>query len=373
VEPAQHGFTRPCIPSIGSGRITEPGVLREDEARYQEETTVMKPTRIIVHAFCAIGLLLPRLLQAQISNVEFGPVGGPYQTVGHYDNATASWVVDNSGKVTLVKDTYYQFIVTTNGNDFTFNLVGTDWANFTYDQAASSLGSEDKCGIAVHCAVLRLYCGVVQHWLGGPDGTDEEQSDNFEICTKNGANSVCRPVGRFNCENSEKSALIPGQPTDYFASWGDELHVPANAVAQPTSVVLTRPSTILHSPDAVPGGYTSITESIEISPATLLHPATVVMRYSAGQVRGGQESSLTMFRFDQGSGTWQPISSVLDTQAKTLTFQTQSFGVFGYTGRLLGPEMPSMTGWALLVLVSLLLASEVWWLTRGRGSLTRTA
>ncbi|MDQ5901546.1 MAG: Peptidoglycan-binding domain 1 protein [Patescibacteria group bacterium] len=60
----------------------------------------------------------------------------------------------------------------------------------------------------------------------------------------------------------------------------------------------------------------------------LLKPATVTMYYEEGELSGVDESSISMYHFDDSSGWSKLTSCVLDKENNSLTCQTESFSKF---------------------------------------------
>jgi hypothetical protein len=247
----------------------------------------------------------------------------------------------------LAKGQLRQLKITTVDN-FNLNLTGYDWLDEIYSRGAATLGG---CGpIAIYCGFMSISCNANSHVLVGSIHAGE-QSDAMCVCTENGHNSACQEIGRFNCVNDDSHSLVPGIPSDYVSSWGDEFNFPAGAVTQSQSITLSAPRP-MPFPEMVPSGFLPVTEADTLAPATLVlaQPVTITIHYSDDEVQGGQESTLTVLRFDENSASWIPQSGVIsDTAANTLTFQTQRFGTYGFSA-LPSPTVPATTTIGLVVL-----------------------
>jgi hypothetical protein len=264
---------------------------------------------------------------AQITQCVQGPPGGPFVTAGAYNSATASW--DEGPAVSLAPGELRQIRCET-PRAFTLQLVGTDYLNVTYDQANSVLGG-GGCGAGVRCAVLQISCDATLFELVGPLNTDEEQSDQLEVCTLPGPNQACRPIGRWDCDKQQAAVLDPVTGLHVVTPWGDALTIPAFGGPAAVNIVVSN-AFPLPDPAAVPHGFLPITEAVTLSPPGLTLPAgTLTIQYSEGEVRGGLEPTVSAFVFDRGASIWLPMDSVVDTLSNTITVEITEFGTYGFS------------------------------------------
>ncbi len=263
---------------------------------------------------------------AQITRCEQGPIGGPYVSAGEYGKPLAlQW---NPGPPVSIPPGGAREIRCVTEFGFSLDLVGTDLANFTYDSKNSVRGG-GGCAPAFRCALFLITCDD-QFKLRGPKGSDGEQSDALEICTLPGANQACRSIGRWDCDKQQTALLTPATPLTLLTPWGDGLIVPTFGGAA-TNITVSN-AFPLSNPTQVPSGFLPITEAVTLAPAGLPVPgATLTIRYSDGEIRGGVESTVTAFAFDTATGVWVPTPSITDVDNNTITIQVNQFGTYGFT------------------------------------------
>jgi len=111
------------------------------------------------------------------------------------------------------------------------------------------------------------------------------------------------------------------------------LEVLPNSLLAATSITLSNPFPI-PNPENVPAGFLSISEALSMEPfnTLLLLPALVDLPYTDGEVEGYVENQLQVMKYDPAMEKWNPISSSVNTDANTLFFNTNTFGIFGFTG-----------------------------------------
>ena len=263
---------------------------------------------------------------AQIVRCEQGPVGGPHVPAGQYGTPTPlQW---NPGPSVSIPPGGARELRCETTRAMGLDLVGTDWANFTYSKRNSTLGGAG-CPLAISCAVFVISCDANFH-LTGPLGSDGEQSDDLEVCTLPGPNQACRSIGRWDCDKEQTALLSPGVPFTLLTPWGDSLTVPTYGGAA-VNVTLSNAFPLANAIE-VPNGFLPITEAVTIAPAGLPVPgATLRIRYSAGEIRGGVEATVAAFVFDTFSGSWVPVPSLTDVDNNVITIPVSQAGTYGFS------------------------------------------
>lgn len=291
--------------------------------------TVFKcPVAIVL---LAVVVLTAAPAGSQLIRVSDGP--GPAGVIAHFDPVTASWVVDRpatsippGGSVLITAEASI-------GAGTTVELWGTDFANFKYSSAVVAAGG--PCGgAAVKCVQYIISCDPTTFHLWGSSGTDNEQSDYLELLSNPGPNQAWRPLGRWDCDKVATGNATTEGGLSLVSPWGDELHIPPGAVAMDTEVGIAN-SFPVSDPWAVPPGLFPITEAIVLSPTGLMleEPATVIIRYSDGEIRGADEATVRAYSFDTSLREWHSIpGAVIDTDSNKITLTVTSFGEFGFTG-----------------------------------------
>jgi murein DD-endopeptidase MepM/ murein hydrolase activator NlpD len=72
-------------------------------------------------------------------------------------------------------------------------------------------------------------------------------------------------------------------------------------------------------------------------PAALAEPVTLTLAYASAAVRHLDVSALAVHRWDEGSSTWQPLPTTIDSVEQTATAQTIALGAFDLQAPLLCP------------------------------------
>ena len=81
-----------------------------------------------------------------------------------------------------------------------------------------------------------------------------------------------------------------------------------------------------------PSGLATIRRAYEFGPSGVLFalPVTVTFKYSDADIYSGVDpSDLEVYVLDSGTGFWMRVGGVVDTAAKTITFQTNHFSTYG--------------------------------------------
>jgi hypothetical protein len=96
--------------------------------------------------------------------------------------------------------------------------------------------------------------------------------------------------------------------------------------------------------------------------STFNQPLTVTIAYSASDVSGINQSSLTIYRYDAGTGWTQLTGCVVNTTSQTVTCTTSNFSVFGLFGQAQAVVTPTVTntgGGGNMLLLQMLQQAEL--------------
>jgi hypothetical protein len=205
-------------------------------------------------------------------------------------------------------------------------LWGNDWENVKYSTATVTKGP------VTDQHLMRISCDSSTFELVGSDFTDNEESDELSIVV-DGPRPQEDSLGRLDCDKAQQSSLSP-QGASVTTEFGVSLAVQPGAVAQETPIQILN-TTPIPAPEAVAAEWAPITEAYAFEPRTLrlLSEATIMINYSDGEARGVDETTIRAHAFNAEANTWELHQlSQVDPHTNTLTFWTQQFGVFGFTG-----------------------------------------
>jgi hypothetical protein len=168
----------------------------------------MNAVRNFVSILCAAWLLavVSEAVDAQVIDATLvGPPGGNVR-LGHFDDATVQWVVDQP-MTTLKKGDTFEIHVRTTGVFDTALQAIDPIPDFTLSSGATTLGG---CGVeGERCVRLRIACDATTCQLVGSAGASPDAHDTLEIVTNPGtANEGRRPIGQFWCVPEPASFLL---------------------------------------------------------------------------------------------------------------------------------------------------------------------
>ncbi len=195
--------------------------------------------------------------------------------------------------------------------------------------ATFDIASVATDGSGARAAVAALNTGVRHEVLPSPS------PDGMRIAFVRDEGSVFQ-VYTADLAYSASVGVAGGNRTVTDGS-GSSVTIPDNALAVSTNLSISLASTI---PDALgvslPTGFRPVVVARDIRStggSSLNQNATIRIGYADEQIVGLDPASLTGFRFDTITNSWQRLTTIsVDQAAKQVVFVTSQFSVFGLSG-----------------------------------------
>lgn len=234
---------------------------------------------------------------------------------------------------------------TTNGGTISWSTSATASSRLDYGLAQvtenSTAESDTSPFVTNHTITLSnlLSCTTYKYRVRSKDAERLEAISNSNTFTTTGCPASTQPLVSTTSQISATSggtlSLLNGNTglsltiPSWFAASDSNFQIHQLDQGATLAVTSTPPN---YSPI---GNYTYQLEAIsdDGNLSVSNSPLTITISYSAGDLSGINESTLTIYRWDGGS--WTQLSNCsLDTSAKTVTCQTSNFSVFTLFGQL---------------------------------------